>query len=225
MSEDHLRKAREKTFAGIDRDQYLHVGYFLTWYGMVEHRITLMMAMVAQERDLEAFHLVTKGMDARTKTQRLRELCKVKNREIGPNLLPRLKHFQDNVCKFRDRLSHTALIRDENEERFHFMPLDRSPAKALGMPKETDLRPTDSIDYLEFFERGYWLNWFNDDLAPVVERARTGLSLEIDNPRSPLRVADPANPLPQGDPPTLHTRDRRLAETPRWKRLLRWIAR
>jgi hypothetical protein len=225
MSEDHLKKAREAIFSGVDRDQYLHVGYFLTWYGQVEHRLTIIMAMVAQERDFEAFHLLTKGMDAKTKSQRLRELCEVKNRKVGPNLLPRLKYFERNVCKFRDRLSHTALIRDENKEHFHFMPLDRSPAKALGVPKATDLRPTDSLSYLDLFERGYWLNWLNEDLAQVVERARTGQSLEIDNPRCPLRAVDPANPPQQDDPPTLHMQARRLPKVPAWKRFLRWLAR
>src|SRR4051794_24188736 len=120
MSEDHLKKARDAIFQGADAPQFLHVGYFLTWYGHVEHRITVILAFVAQQRDLEAFHLLTKGMDARTKVVRLRELCKVKDREVGPNLDKRLAHFQDNVCRLRDKLSHTALIRDEKKERFHF---------------------------------------------------------------------------------------------------------
>ena len=213
MDEDILKQVREQVLSGVDRDLYSHVGYFLTWYAQVEFRITGLMAVVAMERDFSAFHILTKGMDAGTKVRRLRELCKTKKREIGPAFSARLQIFKDKHCDLRNRLSHTALVRDENAEKFHFVTLDRLPWRVLGMANPFGHQPPDEIDKLTLFEHGLWLQYFGEDLARVIPRAMLGASLEIETPRSPLPQAPPANPAPPTNQPNDHTPDQTPPET------------
>jgi hypothetical protein len=187
---DHsfLEAERARIFSGEDRDLYLHVGYFFTWYNHVEWKITHIMAIVMGDKDFAAFALLVSGMDARRKVRRLKSLCKIKNLLIEQSLADRLKHFEDKLCPLRNKLAHNALANDEQQPRFHYMQLERLPWKALGMdiPDGLSKQPPDHIDAITLFEYGCWLHSFGEDLTEVVYCAIKQEPLGIKSPRSPL---------------------------------------
>jgi hypothetical protein len=213
MTNPVLEKERTRIFASEDRDLYLHVGYFFAWYNQVEWKITVIMAIVMNERDLPAFDQLVRGMDAKTKVRRLRNICKLKKRQIGDALSKRLDHFEDKLCIFRDRLAHRALVRDEKIDRFHFATIERMPWKVLGVASAKKEPPPDHVDALKLFEYGYWMNHFGDDLNEVIDRAIEGRSLDIANPRSPLPQAPHANSPPPTASPTPDTPPQTTPET------------
>lgn len=193
--EKTLRKARETIFSGEDRELYLHVGYFVTWFNMVELRITALIAVVLGEKDLEAFNVLVKGMDAETKVSRLKELCTKKNRSLGKNLDQRLKFYRDKCGKLRNKIAHLPLVPgDASHEKFHHASIDRSVERALSMRLLTKLPPADHIWRLELFQKAYWMNHFSDDLSIVLDHCMTEPTLEIISPRSPQLWVDPSSP-------------------------------
>jgi hypothetical protein len=187
---DHsfLEAERARIFSGEDRDLYLHVGYFFTWFNHVEWSLTNLMAIVMGDTDLSAFHVLVKRLEGQAKVNRFIELCKVKNRQIEQSLSDRLKHYKKKICPFRNTLAHSALCRDEKEPRFHYMQLDRMPWKALGMdiPDGLNKQPPDHIDAITLFEHGCWLHSFNEDLTDVIYCAIKQEPLGMKSPRSPL---------------------------------------
>jgi hypothetical protein len=187
---DHsfLEAERARVFSGEDRELYLHVGYFFTWYNNVEWKITHIMAIVMGDKDFSAFALLVSGMDARTKVRRLKSLCKIKNLLIEQSLADRLKFFEDKLCPLRNKLAHNALLNDERQPRFHYAQLERLPWKALGMdiPDGLSKEPPDHIDTITLFERGCWLHSFSDDLTKVIYCAIKQEPLGIKSPVSPL---------------------------------------
>jgi hypothetical protein len=195
MTDDFLEAERVRVFAGEDRDLFLHVGYFFTWYNNVEWKITNLMAVVMREQDFSAFDLLVRGMDGKKKVRRLIRLCKIKGREIEQPLLDRLKHYETKICTLRDRLGHNALCRDEQKSRFYFMNFDRLPWKELGMdiPDGLSKQPPDHIDAMTLFQHGLWLNSFSDDLTEAVNRAIEDRPLGMKTPRSPLPRQQPAS--------------------------------
>jgi hypothetical protein len=187
---DHsfLEAERARIFSGEDRDLYLHVGYFFTWYNHVEWSLTNVMALVMGEKDLSAFHVLVKRIDGQAKVQRLIELCKVKNRPIEQPLLDRLTHYKRKTCPLRNRLAHNGLCRDENKSHFYYMQIDRMPWKQLGMvaPNGLDQQAPDHIDAITLFEHGCWLHSFGEDLTGVIYCAIKQEPLGRRSPRSPL---------------------------------------
>src|SRR5262245_56950470 len=105
-----LEKSRDAIFSGEDCEVYLHVGYFFTWYGQHESKITTLMAIIMGDTDLSAFEVLVRTLDGQTKVRRLTELCKIKNRDIEQSLLVPLKHYEKKICPIRNRLAHTALL-------------------------------------------------------------------------------------------------------------------
>jgi hypothetical protein len=195
MTDNFLEAERARVFAGEDRDLYLHVGYFFTWYNNVEWKITNIMAVVIGDEDFSAFNLLVSGMDAKTKVRRLKRLCKIKNLRIEQPLADRLKQFEDKICPLRNKLAHNALARNEQTPRFYFMQLDRLPWKALGfdIPAGLNKQPPDHIDATTIFEHGCWLNDFSEDLTEVIYCAFRREPLGIKSPRSPLPRQQPAS--------------------------------
>ena len=176
-----LEALRTRMFSGEDRDLYLHVGYFFTWYNQVDWKITNLMAIVMGERDFSAFELLVGRMDAR----RLIELCKIKNREIEQAPLDRLRHYERKICPLRDKLAHHGLARDEKKPRFLYMRMDRLHWKELGMKAPIKQPPPDGIDVMILFQHGYWLHLFSEDLTEAFYRAVEKRPLGMKSPRSP----------------------------------------
>jgi hypothetical protein len=134
MENSYLQTVRQREFARSEEcDLYLHIGHFFVWYNAAEFSLTLIIAMVMRERDLAAFHAVTKGLDAQTKIRRLRLICKIKKQHIGPNFSSRLKHFHDKVCDFRNTISHNAIVLGNPSENFFINSLDRMAWRELGI--------------------------------------------------------------------------------------------
>jgi hypothetical protein len=169
MDDSQLQAVREAVFDRPERDLYMHVGYFLTWYGHAELAITTIMALIMRERDLEAFHTVTKGLDAKTKALRFRQLCAVKKRKIGPHLLNQLKFFQKTICTFRDRISHTALV-ENGDKQFCFAAFDRLPWKEFGLDYPKATQPAETINRIRVFTYGLWLAHFAQALQGVMSQ-------------------------------------------------------
>jgi hypothetical protein len=127
-----LEAERDRIFTGEDRDVYLHVGYFFTWFNQVEMQLTTLMAVVMHATDLASFELLLGRIGAKTKVRRLRQLCKIKNRVIEQSLLDRLTHYEKTICGLRDRLAHGALARDENQPRFYYVSVTQLPWTVFG---------------------------------------------------------------------------------------------
>jgi hypothetical protein len=181
-----LESERAQIFGGEDRDLYLHVGYFFTWYNSVEWKITNLMAIVMGESDLSAFDLLVSHLDGRNKVRRFKRLCQIKKQVMEQPFLERLNHFGDKICRLRNRLAHHALARDETNPRFYFMIADRLPWKALGMAAPEPQQSPVPLEAMTLFEHGYWLHRFSFDLGEVLVRAVTRQPLGMDKPRSPL---------------------------------------
>jgi hypothetical protein len=91
------------------QDMYFRVGHFIGEYSTVELAITALLAIISNFKDLEAFHTLTKGMDAKVKVERLRELAKTKKLlvEKGP-FDARLMHFADKTANLRNKVAHAG---------------------------------------------------------------------------------------------------------------------
>jgi hypothetical protein len=90
-----LEAERARIFSGEDRDLYLHVGYFFTWFNHVEWSLTNLMAIVMGDTDLSAIHVLVKRLEGQAKVNRFIELCKVKK--------PITKGWNYTVRMFRPR--------------------------------------------------------------------------------------------------------------------------
>jgi hypothetical protein len=190
--EKALDAKRAAIFSGVDRDLYLHVGYFFAWYNNIDWKITNLMAVIMGERDFSAFALLVRRMDARRKVRSLIELCKVKNREIEKPLLDRLRHFERKICPLREKLAHHGLARDEKKPRFLYIRIDRLPWKELGMKPPLKQQQPDGIDAIVLFQHGYWLNLFSEDLSSneLHNRLIENRPLGVKSPRSPPPATD-----------------------------------
>jgi hypothetical protein len=191
MTSSFLENERARIFDGEDRDLYLHVGYFISWNNMVEHKITLLMALIMGEEDLSAFDLITRNLNGQTKVGRLKRLCELKKREIEQPLLDRLDHYTTKIYPLRNKLAHRSTARDEKVPRFYLVTLDRLPWKALGVavPMGMKVQAPDHIDAITVFEYGLWLHSFSEDLTEVIDCAIKREPLGIKTPRSPLPKA------------------------------------
>jgi hypothetical protein len=183
-----------------DNSAFLHIGHFHGWYGQVEWRLTMLMAFVAEERDFAAFHVLT--MDAKTKVIRFIRLCKIKNRKIGPLLLSRLAHYRDNMAEFRNKISHTALARNDDQTRFLLASLG---TVSLDEINNKIWDKAESFSDLDLYERGLWLNYFADDLWDVFPKVGAGAILELENPNSWERWVPHSNYSGPNSQTTSHT--------------------
>jgi hypothetical protein len=179
-----LEVERAEIFAGDDRDAYLHMGHFFTWFNMVEWQITNIMAQVMREKDFSAFHVLVGDMDARKKVRRLKRLCKVKNQTIEKPLLDRLEYFESKIYPVRTKIAHNALITDKS--RFYYLEFNRLPWTALGKTIPRGLKQSDFIESLTLFRHASWLNHFFSDLTEALNRAEAKQPLGMTTPRAPL---------------------------------------
>lgn len=183
----HIQAERGRVFAGDDRNQYLHVGYFLTWYLSVELALTQLLAIAAGARDARIFDVLVSGMDARVKCERLRAISQL-NLQLGRNLSDRLTFFERRMVKTRNRLSHNSLVVPEGSEKIYFVSISQFPKSAYGT-QSAALDEAPHMPLLDLFEQGYWLNHFSDDLAALPDPQPQSRILEIEKPRSPLPQA------------------------------------
>jgi len=210
MTHDPVERLRQRIFGGKDNILYQHVGYFLAWYSSVEFRLTFLLAIVSGLRDMEVVDLLTKGMDARVKVNRVRSICQKKKRPIDKksNFGLALTDFHDKLIPVRNKLSHNALaIAESGEPRLFITGLNRMPYKAFGDPEQLGESP-EEITFLKLFEYGLWLNHFNDDMGDTITRAMRGESLDIGSPRSWALSEHPQNHAQKDAPSNPDTSDK-----------------
>jgi hypothetical protein len=196
--ESYLERTRKNVFDGEDRDHYLHIGYFMSWYSSVELGITFLLAIATGIRNLEAFELLVRGMDARVKIDRLRKaIDQSATITIGPNLSSRIDLFYDKIIPVRNNVAHASLASDPQRQTLHFASLAKLPFHAHGLFQHGE--PPPSVPLIDIFEHALWLNFFSDDLNKAINQFPRQM-LEIDNPRSPMRPVDP-----QDHPPSKKT--------------------
>lgn len=178
--------ARDRIFAGEDQKLYLHVGYFQTWFAACERNIAFLLARATNSRDLVAFELLTKGLDARGKTEKLRTAMKRRG-GFGPNLDTRLSTFEKVLIGTRNRLSHSAYTHPSPGDKLYMTSLANMPSFSKS---EQGWGSPIWISFDDLFYQGLWLNYFNDDLHNA-QAPDDASPLEIENPRSPPRPDDP----------------------------------
>ena len=182
MSDPWLEQRRQRIFAGEDRDLYLHLGYYLLWFAAVESKITFIIAILTKSKNLENFEILASGLGPRKKVERL-NLLAAKTKPIGRNLKNLLDQFADTHIPLRNKLSHRKLEYKKLPDTYAITTLAKTTSKGATI-----------IKALDFFERGYWLHNFNDDLQTIVTALLDGGNLEIDDPKTPLHREETARP-------------------------------
>lgn len=183
--------SRDTIYPGADRDLYLDVGFFITWFALVEISLTGLLFGVTRSSDLVTFDILCRGMDARVKIERLRKAAK-RHEGIGPNLSARLTYFHDRAIPIRNSLAHGAFSSNEDDgpRRYFVSSLSSLPWKELGQePPAQKSEPPKVITSHELHAWGLWFSLFKEDLRRVYAAGPNGM-LEIDQPRSKVPPAD-----------------------------------
>ncbi|MGN7127532.1 hypothetical protein [Methylorubrum thiocyanatum] len=167
MTDASLEQVRKIAFEGVDRTLFLHLGHFYAWFAQVELNITQILAMSLNQQDHEAFELLVQGMDLRVKLQRLRKACK-KDDRLGPNMKSRILYLEEKIIPLRNKLSHCAVHKDDNQDLFYIASIGRMPWEAIAGLPQVGERP-EEISGLRLFEAGYWLCQFMDDTTQAIK--------------------------------------------------------
>ena len=187
---------------------YSLVGYFIAQYSLVELGITLLLAIICKTDDVEAFHALTKGMDAKTKIQRLRQLCKQQKRPtLGQRLDDRLLFVHDKVAELRNNLSHSALFKSPDDpQRIMFSGVGKMPLETFGYAGKS--LSVSEVTFLALESYGDWLNAFHADLVKMLEKSDKQTKVyQITHPRSKEPVAFLRNLIDQDFQAKAHTHD------------------
>lgn len=167
------------------QDMYFRVGHFIAEYSTVELAITALLAIISDFKDLEAFHTLTKGMDAKTKVERLRELARTKKLlvEKGP-FDARLMHFADKTANLRNKVAHAWLLKSKGDpQKILFSNIAKLPFDLFKMKKRVKHKPDEiMVDLL--WEHTNWLSEFQADIISLIPPALKGAKLELKNPHS-----------------------------------------
>ena len=158
----------------------------MTWFSAVELQITLLLAIATNaqsEKDIAAFEILTRGMDARVKCHRLREASGL-HKTIGPKLDARICHFVEKLVKRRNQIAHSLIVMANGDKEMHFTNLARMPFRALGHDQIGKLPIMVSTE--QFFFEAFWLRAFSLDLSRVSETQAQSKILEIESPVSPV---------------------------------------
>lgn len=177
LTHERLEARRQKSFdLPVDRSLFLNVGHFITWYSGAEAALTLLLYFSINNHpagakvDPEMFHLLSLGMDAKVKTQRLKEALEMREIEIPADLKWRLNHFVECIVPIRNRIVHGTMRWVEPDDLLvvhkvsDFIPW-------LREQDDADPRRSYTISGPTLYEHGVWLNCFANDLG------ETGLAL------------------------------------------------
>jgi hypothetical protein len=187
MDQVALQRLIDAEVAQFDQPYFIITGHFLAWYAIVEMHLSVLIAMLSGVHDFEVFQILTKGMDARVKLERLRQLAKAKS-GIGPNLKLRLDSFEKTIIPRRNRLSHAAPWINENEAgKFHLITIANFSEAFAGPGWDaSSLNEVPKPLYAsELIEMGKWLRYFSVDLGKLQTVSALSKMLEIESPHSP----------------------------------------
>lgn len=157
---------------------YAIVGKFFTNFAFCELILTHLLAHLIKARDMEAFELVVRGMDARVKSERMRRAF-AKYGLMGEGFKVRLDFFDKHAIPLRNLLAHNA----------HFAPSHDADHLLIGRPsKPASFLPgeseTVSVERIE--DVSDWLHGWAMAIATTLP-IRDGQIFEIDHPAMPPR--------------------------------------
>jgi hypothetical protein len=187
---------------------YSLVGYFIAQYSLVEFGITFLLAAVCRTNDPEAFHTLTKGMDAKTKIQRLRQLSRQQKRpSLGNKLDARLVFLHDKVAEIRNNLSHSALFKSPDDpQRIIFSGIGRLPLQTFGYAGTSP--SLQEVSFLALEAYGDWLNALQGDIVKLLKKVEKQTKVfEIARPRSEEPGAFQKYLIDQDAQAKVHTHD------------------
>lgn len=168
-------------------DDWMHtlVGRFIAMYSAADLALGTLLASVSGIDDLELFHILSKGLDAKTKVQRLREIEALeKPIPKGGALDRRLSYFVAECSDLRNKIAHQWLVPAKGlPEAMIFASLGRLPTKEFKMQRRSRLDP-EWITLEALALHVDWLDCFADDIASVRRASQHGEPLEIAHPRS-----------------------------------------
>lgn len=130
-----------------DKKAYFHVGYFMMWYASVELRLTYLLARATDISDLEAFELLTYGLDVKGKIERFKKAAAGK---IGPNLARRIDEFNGHIRPIRNKVAHLYPVPDSTQKYIGFASLTQFPKFSEIKPPKG--KPAFQLSMLDFFE-------------------------------------------------------------------------
>lgn len=182
MDEKTLWEIVDASVVKVDQPYYILSGSFLSQFAFVEMKLTAILCDLTGLRDLETFHVLTKGMDARVKIERLRKLAKLHDSDIGPVLTERLKFFEEKIIPTRNDLAHGAIwINQADQGKWHVITIDTFQVASFE---------DDGLDAApKFYTAGdlaakaKWCNLFQDELGQVLLREDKTIPLEITHPK------------------------------------------
>lgn len=192
MTEPELDELIYQHIPVVDHRMAMIMGYFVGWYSVGELAITGLLAAMSETDDLVRFEILTKGMDARVKIDRIKQLGKVGG-GLGPNLTKRLDYFYRRIAKIRNRMLHSCTRQKTNKVgQYQFISV---AAWAEGHMSDDQLNtlPTD-VTAKELLELGNWLCRFNADVSLILPSVTPGSIVEIDDPQSNLPSDGPPGP-------------------------------
>jgi hypothetical protein len=200
LTEKTLAEHRDETFNSPDQEQFLHIGHFISWYATAEFALTMILHQFSGRIHPSNFHLLTLGMDAKLKAERLKHALKLATWIMDGGLLKRMEHFGQTHVKIRNYLVHSHPYWPEGGDL---------QLTSIGYPptyksQEWNAPPPFSISGLELYERGIWLNLFSQDLMAAL----AAIPFPI-KPGGVLGTGRYLSSLPTGDRPSPETLKRR----------------
>jgi hypothetical protein len=181
MPDDFLEKWKNQ-LSLEEADLCLHLGFFIQWYSAVEVWITFLLARVLDQRDPENFELLTAGMDAKIKCERLRTGCRINDFTLGVNLDDRLTYFQERIVPVRNKISHNWATVPEGSKLIHFTTFSRVP----GQKRQFRAGGPTTVALQIIFDHGLWLDHFSEDISTLTGQEPLPKLLEIANPQTSL---------------------------------------
>lgn len=207
LAPDALANVRDAHLGGRAGALYGHLGAFTYWFSIVELNVTMALAHALRFRDFGRFEYLVRGMDAKTKVERLFG-ADPKFQRLGPNLVVRLDRFKSISVTIRNHIAHSWPHLEPNDY-IYFLSVGAfslEPAEHEVAIKES---PHISLD--EMTRETMWLQILSYDLQYpnlTLEEA-----LEIVSPKSGLPKAGHPHPLRRAPRAKRRKREQKPPET------------
>lgn len=196
MTKDDLTALINQHVAASDQQMSMIVGYFLIWYAQIDLGITNILIALARSKDLARFAVLTRGMDAKVKIDRIKELAKLDD-GLGPNLEARLDYFYRRIAGLRNRLAHST-VRQKEHEIGNYQIVSFASWATVNADYDRLNELGTHVTAKELLELGTWMRKFVPDIGQAMSAATRGRIPEIDNPLTVLPTdALPNHPQPK----------------------------
>ena len=191
----NLQALKDHLLTSVDYAGFVHIGHFVSWYAACEFMIGTILMHITGGGDPKQFDVLTRGMDARVKVERLRQAADIAGIEIPLAFDDRLDHFTKAFVGLRNKLVHSYL--HWTDERNLEVCSIGAPPQLSGL--DIPAFAPEIISEMELFERSIWLKAFAIDLGE--------LTMALPQKRTLQKDAFHAH-LPKGHQPRQKKRDR-----------------